>query len=30
LYVDYDADVSFTMLERRLAAGEKFLLREEA
>jgi ribonuclease HI len=30
LYVDYDADASFTMLERRLAAGEKFLLREEA
>jgi ribonuclease HI len=30
LYVGYDADASFTMLERRLAAGEKFLLREEA
>ncbi len=30
LYLDYDADASFTLLERRLGAGEKFLLREEA
>ncbi len=30
LYLDYDADVAFSVLERRLAAGEKFLLREES
>ena len=30
LYLDYDADAAFSVLERRLAAGEKFLLREES
>ena len=30
LYLDYDADTAFTVLEERLARGEKFLLREEA
>lgn len=30
LYLDYDPDAAFATLETRLAAGEKFLLREEA
>ena len=30
MYLDYDADASFSTLEERLARGEKFLLREEA
>ena len=29
-YLDYDPDAAFTTLEMRLAAGQKFLLREEA
>ena len=30
LYLDYDADATFSALEERLARGERFLLREEA
>jgi hypothetical protein len=30
MYLDYDADATFSALEERLARGEKFLLREEA
>ena len=30
LYLEYDADATFSALEERLARGEKFLLREEA
>lgn len=30
MYLDYDADATFSTLEERLAMGEKFLLREEA
>jgi len=30
LYLEYDPDTAFTKQEERLAAGEKFLLREEA
>lgn len=30
LYLDYDPDIPFSMLEQRLASGERFLIRAEA